>query len=57
MVVGEAARTKDGVDGATTPLSAKKGRSRKASATNSVDAPRTTRSKGAKNGRMRRMTE
>jgi len=57
LVVGEAARTKDGVDGATTPLSAKKGRSRKASATNSVDAPRTTRSKGAKNGRMRRMTE
>ena len=56
-VVGEAARTKDDVDGTTTPSSAKKGRKSKASATNSVAVPHTTRSKGDKNDRMRRITE
>ena len=56
-LVGEAARTKDVVDGTTTPSSANKGRKRKASATNSVVVPRTTSSKGAKNGRMRRTTD
>jgi len=56
-VVGEAAHTKDVVDDTTTPSSVKKGRKRKANTTNSVVVPRTTRSKGAKNGRMRRITE
>ncbi len=57
-VIGEAAYTKDVVDGTTTPSSAKKGRKRKANATNSVvfPAPRAPRD-GAKNGRMRRITE